>query len=135
MTLYNVITSTCWCASLAIHSCGSSLLEQPHQLPHSIGDNHLRIALDQDIQFGILPSLRFLTSCIKAAFGCNRRPSGFQDFGDISPVGNSPSGFLCELSVADSRRNRHQGLTGEIINLQGGMERPSIWTLVVYRDA
>lgn len=105
--LDDIIPPTSRSSSITIRSSNGSLLQQTHQLTHSIGDHNLCISLDQNIQLGVFARLWLFACSVEASFRGNGRSSCFKDFGDVGAVSDCPSGFFCKavskFSWADER--------------------------------
>jgi len=65
----HIITSTGRSPVLAINCCSSTFSQQPLELPHSVSYDQLRVAFNQNIQFGVLPWLRGFPSRIITPLG------------------------------------------------------------------
>ena len=92
--LDNIISSASWSSGITVSGGNGSFFQQPHKLSHRVGHHNLRISLHEDIQFWIFTGLWFLASGVEAAFCCDRGSCRFQDFGDISSIGDSPTSFF-----------------------------------------
>lgn len=93
--LDHIVPPTSRCARVTIRGSNGPLLQQPHQFTHSGGDRDFGLALDQNIQFGILAGARLLASCVETALRGDRCTGGFQDLGNVCAVGNGPTSFFC----------------------------------------
>lgn len=110
--LNNAVTSTCWRTRVAIGSGNGTLLQQTHELTHRVGDGNLSLALNKNVQLGILVGTRLFASGIETALGGDGSGRGFQDFGDVRAVGDGPTSFLCKWEIMLVRIHEQSAVYG-----------------------
>ena len=93
--LNNVIPPASRRPRITIRSRDRAFLQQPHKLAHRIRNHHLRIALHEDIQLGVLTRLRLLARGVEASFGRDGRAGRFEDLSDVGAVRDGPASFFC----------------------------------------
>lgn len=98
--LDNIIPPARGCSGITIRGSNGSFFQESHELPHGVRNHKLSVTFNQDIQFRVLAGLWFLASCVEATFRRDRSAGGFENFGHVGTVGNSPSCFLCYFVLA-----------------------------------
>lgn len=98
INLYHTIPCTSRCPILAIHCGRSSFSQQSLQFSHRRCYHNFSITFNENIQLSILSRFWVFACCIERSLRCNGRSSCFKDFGDIGPISDGPSGFLCYIA-------------------------------------
>lgn len=100
--LYYTVSTRC--PTVSISCSDSTLLQQPHQLPHSIMHHDFCITFHQDIQLRIVIRTRFFSSSVEGSFCGDGGARRFEDFGDIGSIGDSPTSLFCRsISILSYR--------------------------------
>lgn len=94
LKLDDIISTTRWSSGVTVSRGNSPFFQQPHELSHSVGHHNLSISLHKDIKFGIFAGLRLLPGAVEATFRRDRSSCRFQDFSNVSPIGDCPTSFF-----------------------------------------